>query len=466
MKFCPLCQKKYESSVGYCSQDGAQLSFKDPYQLVGRTLIDKYRIDALVGVGGMGAVYSARHTGIDRRVAFKILLPHLALSNERVLKLFEQEARIAGSISHENVVDIKDAGHTPEGIAYIAMEWLDGHTLDDELARQGPLRLERIAFILEQLTSALHAAHSQNIIHRDLKPANVMLARRLNGDEQVKVLDFGIGKILGDTDGSLVSSVMGTPHYASPEQLQQGNLIDKRADIYSLGVMLFQMLTNELPFNATSVHEVMRMHLTSPPPALSTIRPDTPEYVEHLIQRMLAKDPHDRPQSALAVQNLFQEAISSVNILEKMVAGYKGGSREQAIHAGKLRNPAISTTLAKFRRILWVDDYPENNASLITYLRMEKVEVVEALSTKQAVELIVSVDNPFDMIISDLGRQEDGEDRPRAGLVFIKLLRDAGFRIPIFIFTSARQLSNLRGEVLKAGGNGITCSVAMYMTKA
>lgn len=435
MKFCPHCQKTYETSLRYCSQDGEQLSFKDPYHLVGQTLFNKYQINALVGVGGMGAVYSARHLSINRRVAFKILLPHLALSNEKILQLFEQEAQIAGSVSHENIVDIKDAGRSPDGTAYIVMEWLDGHTLDEELAKNGPLSLERTAVILEQVTAALHAAHTQNIIHRDLKPANVMIARRLNGKEQVKVLDFGIGKVLGDTAGSLVSSVMGTPHYASPEQLQQGAIIDRRTDIYSLGVMLFQMLTNELPFNAASVHEVMRMHLTALPPSLRSLRPDIPEHVDRLVLSMLVKDPHYRPQSVMAVQNLFRGAILSSEKLNNL----KGKN--------------------KFRRILWVDDYPGNNESLVSQLQVEGIEVVEALSTRQAMEILASGKSVFDLLLSDMGRNEDGKEQPDAGIQLVRRVREARIRTPIYIYTSASQAANRREDTLKAGGNGITCSV-------
>ncbi len=450
MKFCPLCQKNFESSFRYCSQDGEQLSFKDPYHLVGQTLFEKYRIDALVGVGGMGAVYSARHLGINRRVAFKILLPHLALSDERIIQLFEREARIVGSVSHENIVDIKDAGRSSDGMAYIVMEWLDGHTLDEELARQGPLSLERTAVILEQVTAALHAAHEQNIIHRDLKPANIMIARRLNGSEQVKVLDFGIGKVMEDTAGSLVSSVMGTPHYASPEQLQQGAIIDRRADIYSLGVMLFQMLTNELPFNATSVHEVMRMHLTAAPPSLSSIRSEIPEYLDSLVQRMLAKDPHHRPQSVRAVLNLFQAALKS-NAVSRM--------KEKLSVSGRSKGVSTGSVPQRLRRVLWVDDYPENNAPLVLQLREEGVEVVEAVSTPQAIQFLTSANQHFDLLISDMGRKEDGEERPTAGLSLVKAVRESGFNQPFFIYTSAAQASNRRDELLKAGGTGITASV-------
>jgi serine/threonine protein kinase len=281
--------------------------------LVGRTLTDRYRIDALVGVGGMGAVYSAHHLGLDRRVAFKILLPHLALSSQQVLPLFEREAKVVARLSHENIVTVLDAGRTADEVAYIAMEWLDGHTLEEEIADRGPLSFERTAELLQQITAALEAAHVRHIIHRDLKPSNIMLVKQEDGRERVKVLDFGIGKVITDTAGSPVSSMMGTPHYASPEQFQVGKQIDGRTDIYSLGVMLYQMLTGALPFDATSVHELVRLHMTAAPPPLRNLRPDAPAGVERLLDRMMAKEPDQRPQRAREVPMLFAHALSGTD---------------------------------------------------------------------------------------------------------------------------------------------------------
>ena len=174
-KFCPTCQKTFTSAERLCPHDRSVLSLNDPYHLVGRTLLDKYRIDALVGLGGMGAVYYAYHSGIDRRVAFKILQPNVALSEEHVVELFEREAKLAGRLSHENIVDVNDAGRTDEGIAYIVMEWLEGRTLDEELLRQGRFGFGRAAGIARQIAAALSEAHGKHIIHRDLKPANIML---------------------------------------------------------------------------------------------------------------------------------------------------------------------------------------------------------------------------------------------------------------------------------------------------
>src|SRR5262249_41501594 len=147
---------------------------------------------------------------------------------------------------------VMDAGRTSDDIAYMVMEWLDGHTLEEELGASGPLSIERVAKILRQISAALREAHAQHIIHRDLKPSNIMLIKRSAEQDIVKVLDFGIAKLVNDTMGAPVSQVMGTPHYASPEQLQVGGRIDGRSDVYSLGVTLYEMLTGKLPFNASS----------------------------------------------------------------------------------------------------------------------------------------------------------------------------------------------------------------------
>jgi|GEM_PF-2325041 len=309
MKYCPKCQRSYQASQRFCQEDGELLSLQDPYHLVGRTLVDKYQLKALVGVGGMGAVYSAHHLGIDRHVAVKILQPNIVLGSEHLLSLFEREAKMAGHLTHENIANVMDAGRTPDGIAYIAMEWLEGRTLEEELTAWGPLSFERARRILRQVAAALEAAHAARIIHRDLKPSNVMLIHRPDGREQVKVLDFGIAKVISETTAAPVSAPMGTPHYASPEQFQTGVQIDGRSDIYSLGVMLYQMLTGALPFKTTSVHELIRLQLTATPTPISSLRPDVPPAVEQLISQLLAKDPNQRPQRAGEVPALFAHAL-------------------------------------------------------------------------------------------------------------------------------------------------------------
>jgi serine/threonine protein kinase len=310
-KFCPQCQQTYHEPQRFCLTDGELLSLRDPYNLVGRTIVEKYQVKALIGIGGMGVVYNAQHLSLDRRVALKILQPNIALKNTHTLGLFQKEARLAARLLHENIVWVMDAGQTSDDIAYMVMEWLDGRTLDEELLASGPLSIERTTKILRQIVAALKEAHAQHIVHRDLKPSNVMLIKRSAEQDVVKVLDFGIAKLVNDTMGSPVSQVMGTPHYASPEQLQVGGRIDGRSDVYSLGVMLFEMLTGKLPFNASSFQSLARLHLTEAPPPIRRLRPEFPAALEQLINRLLAKEPEQRPQIADAPA-LFEQAFGNI----------------------------------------------------------------------------------------------------------------------------------------------------------
>jgi serine/threonine protein kinase len=310
-KFCPQCQHTYQEPQRFCLTDGELLSLRDPYNLVGRTIVEKYHIKALIGIGGMGVVYNAEHLSLDRRVALKILQPNIALKNLGTLGLFQKEAKLAARLLHENIVWIMDAGQTSDDIAYMVMEWLDGRTLDEELSASGPLGVERVTKILRQIVAALKEAHAQHIVHRDLKPANVMLIKRPPEQDIVKVLDFGIAKLVNDTMGSPVSQVMGTPHYASPEQLQVGGRIDGRSDVYSLGVMLYEMLTGKLPFHASSFQGLVRLQLTEPPPPIRNLRPEFPVALEKLINRLLAKEPEQRPQIA-DVPSLFEQAFGNI----------------------------------------------------------------------------------------------------------------------------------------------------------
>ncbi len=313
MKYCPQCQRHYAASQSICQDDGAALQIKDLYGLTGRIINDKYRIESLLTIGGMSAVYRARQIGVERQVAFKILLPNLAVNDQTMLALFEREARTAGRLTHENIATVHDAGRTPDELAYIVMEWLEGKTLEDEFNAEPQMSFKRMLHLLRQIAAALDTAHAHGVIHRDLKPANIMiLPRDARGDEDrdlVKVLDFGLAKVTSESTDLQVSSALGTPHYASPEQFRIGEEIDGRSDIYSLGVIIYRMLTGFLPFEATSVHALIRLHLLETPPPLRNRRPDAPTEVEYLVNRMLAKTPHYRPASAGEAIEAFELAL-------------------------------------------------------------------------------------------------------------------------------------------------------------
>ena len=309
MKYCPKCETSFALSQTLCAHDGEPLVLKDLYGLTGRVVGDKYRIGALMTIGGMSAVYRAEQIGIERQVAFKVLLPNLAVNNSDMRMLFEREARTAGMLMHENIATVHDSGHTSDELAYLVMEWLEGQTLEKELRQEGQLSYARCVRLIHQIASALDAAHAQGVIHRDLKPGNVMLVPRPDGRDTVKVLDFGLAKVANESNDMQVSTALGTPHYASPEQFRIGEEINGQSDIYSLGVILYRMLTGRLPFDAGSIHELVRLHLLETPPPVRELRPDTPLEVENLLNRLLAKTAQYRPTTATAAAEEFERAV-------------------------------------------------------------------------------------------------------------------------------------------------------------
>ncbi|MBX7219881.1 MAG: protein kinase [Blastocatellia bacterium] len=312
MRYCPSCppEKGYHDHLTRCPEHGVRLTMRDPYRLTGTIINGKYRVEALLGIGGMGAVYLVTHTGINRQMAFKLLKPDLCAQDPTVIESFRREATIAGGLSHPNIVNVTDADLTNDGMAFMVMELLECPTLEDELAKESVFSLRRSEHLLEQICNALHAAHSHQIIHRDLKPANIAVLPGNDGHETIKVLDFGIAKSIAEGAGK-VSQAMGTPIYASPEQFSPGVLIDGRSDLYSLGIMTFQMLTGNLPFRGKTVGEIVRLHLATSPPPLTKFKEDIPKEVEAVVLRALAKRPDDRQSSALEFHAQFRQAVAN-----------------------------------------------------------------------------------------------------------------------------------------------------------
>ena len=233
--------------------------------------IGNYRVSRLLGEGGMGVVYLAQHPVIGRKVAIKLL--HVALARDQdIVSRFFNEARAIHMIAHANIVEILDFGQTTDGQPYFIMEFLEGEALSEAVAR-GPMTPEEVEAIGVQMCRALWAAHAKGIVHRDLKPHNVQLVPRPEGPPLVKILDFGVAKILASPDGAQsvktrTGSLMGTPLYMSPEQCKGAGTLDHRTDIYSLGVMLFEMLAGRPPFVAEGVGELFAKHMLEEPPPL------------------------------------------------------------------------------------------------------------------------------------------------------------------------------------------------------
>ncbi|MEW6730279.1 MAG: serine/threonine-protein kinase [Acidobacteriota bacterium] len=316
-KECTSCHRSFKDKLSHCPYDGAPLvrSFipsKDPY--LGLWLENKYHIEAKLGEGGMCDIYRARIIANGQPCAVKILHRTLASDGPSV-KRFKHEMRAASLIKHPNVVDLIDSGETDDGIVYMVMELLEGITLKQVIQREGGFAIERIHGIIKQICEALEAAHSQGVIHRDLKPDNIMLLNRGEPlQEVVKVLDFGIAKVRSELSntGELVSPhmVMGTPRYMSPEQCQ-GYTIDARSDIYSLGVIVYEMFAGVPPFTDSSARVLMNKHTQEPVPNLKQWRPDLSSVVERVVLHALEKSPLKRPQSARDFADEMEAAINS-----------------------------------------------------------------------------------------------------------------------------------------------------------
>ena len=302
MKICPVCSTEYADDVKFCPNDGQTLRSAAPASdLVGQVVADRYHVVKKLGEGGMGQVYLAEHVKMGRRSAIKVMNPSMVHDPDAVAR-FNREASNASRITHPNVCAIYDFGETPDGLIYLAMEFIEGDPLTDLLEREGALPLLRATAIFLQTADALQAAHDLGIVHRDLKPDNIMLSRRKDGGETVKVVDFGIAKAVGgDQAGQKVTKtglVVGTPEFMSPEQLSGDNL-DGRSDLYSLALVFYRMLIGKLPFEATSVQETMIKRLTDEPTTLAEARPDLsfPGGLQPVLDTALARTPMERYQS-------------------------------------------------------------------------------------------------------------------------------------------------------------------------
>jgi predicted Ser/Thr protein kinase len=275
-------------------------SSASPESYIGRVIAGRYALERLLGKGGMGLVFAARHVAVNRAVAVKVLRPEYARSDEAVAR-FHREAKAAAAVGSPHIVEVLDFGFSEEGGAYLTMELLVGEDLAELVRREGALDPARVVGIVRQVAAALAAAHARGIVHRDLKSGNVFVER---GD-RVKVLDFGVSKVLDAGDGAghetLQGAVIGTAHYMAPEQASDGRNVDARADLYSLGCIAFELLTGELPFRGATPVEVLYKQAHESPRRPSALRSGIPRSLDALVLALLAKDRGARPRDARAV---------------------------------------------------------------------------------------------------------------------------------------------------------------------
>ena len=323
MKVCPVCKTEYGGGEVFCPVDAARLvtpsqmgvapvDADDP--LVG-TSFDKYQVIRRIGEGGMGLVFEAMHTVIEKQVAMKVLREDFSKRPE-VVERFRQEAKSASRIGHQNIVDISDFGTTPLGQSYFVMEFLEGEDLANVLARDGTVGMERSLHIMIQCCQALGAAHDKGIVHRDMKPENIFLTARGGDPDFVKIVDFGIAKMSdietpGEPGRKLTKTgmIFGTPEYMSPEQAA-GKHLDHRVDIYALGVILFELATGRVPFVGDSFMGILTQHMFEEPPSLREVNPQVKisSELELVITRALSKDPDARYQTMKDLEDALIEA--------------------------------------------------------------------------------------------------------------------------------------------------------------
>jgi serine/threonine protein kinase/formylglycine-generating enzyme required for sulfatase activity len=291
MKECPACRRCFRDDFNNCPSDGDVLT----PSIVGDTVLDgRYELERRLGEGGMGIVFKARHVFLKTSYAIKVILPDLVGNDPMLVTRFRQEAMVSARIGHKNIVNVTDFGVVGGKMPYLVMDLIKGKSLQDLLNEERRFTSERALEFMSALCAGIGAAHKQGIVHRDLKPLNVMVQDGLPIGEAVKILDFGLAKIKsGELLGSFIAAkttgVMGSPYYMAPEQWSDEEP-DPRADVYSLGVILFQMLSGEVPFKGPTLPAIMKKHLTDPPPVFSTLGVNVPQPIEEVVRHAMAKN--------------------------------------------------------------------------------------------------------------------------------------------------------------------------------
>jgi serine/threonine-protein kinase len=333
---CPTCQQHFSGDARFCPFDGDPLEVAEGYRpeadpLLGKLIEGRYEVESVLGEGGMGSVYAVRHRALDKRFAMKVMRADLAKQGELAAR-FIQEARATAAIGHPNIVQITDFGELPSGAPYFVMELLDGSPLSKLIRKGGPLPARLAVRVLIQTASALSAAHAAGVIHRDLKPDNIHITK----NEAVKILDFGVAKMAGAGRLTRTGMVFGTPHYMSPEQASGGE-VDHRADMYALGIIMYEMFTGKVPFEADSYMGVLTKHMFMDPEPPSHVNEAARELgaLEDVTLRCLEKRPEARYAS-------MEELVADI----QSIVHFSGDKLEIVRPSSHHRRPSLPAGLA------------------------------------------------------------------------------------------------------------------------
>ncbi len=341
-KTCPTCGTEYPLSERFCPRDGTALrATAAGSDLMGSIIADRYHIIKKLGEGGMGTVYLAEHVKMGRKSALKVMNPGTNQDADAIAR-FNREASNASRLNHPNICAIYDFGETPDGLIYLAMEFIEGQALSALVEKAGALPPARAASIIHQSADALQVAHDAGIVHRDLKPDNIMIAKNRDGSDLAKVVDFGIAKA-HNSDAQKVTKtglVVGTPEYMSPEQLS-GDKLDGRSDIYSLALVAFNCLTGKLPFPGETAQEAMIARLIEQPKSLAEMKPDVawPDGVQRVMNKALERDSAERYQSAAQFGRELWAACESMPATQDAEAGTQVISSPAGGNVPKTRVP-------------------------------------------------------------------------------------------------------------------------------
>lgn len=487
MLTCPVCGRSAADDQTNCAADGALLvaaKLHDP--LIGHVIEERYKLVEIVGRGGFGTVYRAAHQRLPRDFAVKLLSPVRAADPRQVAR-FRQEVRAVCVIQHANVIEVIDFGYDVKVGYFVVMPLLEGETLLDRLNRESKLPIVDIHTILLAVAAGLGSAHGHRVVHRDIKVENIFLARDNHSPRgfAVKILDFGVAKLLSDgMDEQVITAsnvrtgltqVVGTPLTMSPEQVR-GAAVDVRSDMYSLGVVLYEMLTAAVPFNSANTAELMRMHVQDAPPRPSSS--DAGEWIppelDELLLAMLAKKPDDRPQNMgellqrwQAIRSEVDEAWAAHHLVELRHPPQRGDqsdpyvpqyrdktgnitqSRQNTISANARKSTSVDAAatahLIDGPRVLIVDD-DESICNLVRLiLHNARWTSASAQSGQAALQWLAQHPKQPDVVVLDM--LMPGMD----GLTTLKKMREAGFKMPV-VFCTSLQSAAVRGEA-EAQGN-------------